>query len=319
MEQDRHGRRLKVLAVGALSDRVMHALAEHHDVARLWAAPDRAAFLAERAGEFEVIATSGAYGASAELIGALPNLKLIVSFGVGTDPIDLDAARARGVAVTNTPGVLNECVADFALGLLLGLSRRVVEGDRFVRDGKWANARLPLGTKLGGKLCGIVGMGGIGREIAKRVAACGMRVAYHGPNRKTDLAYDYYPSLRELAAAADVLILALPGGAQTRHVVDADVLDALGPNGQLVNVARGSVVDQAALVDALLNRRIAGAALDVFDDEPAVPAELLGLDNVVLAPHTASGTHETREAMAALFLANLAAYASGEALLTPVA
>lgn len=312
------GRRLNVLMAGALLPQVMDALDAGHDTARLWTVADRDAFLAEHGARFEVLATSGVHGANAALIDALPNLKLIASFGVGTDPIDLGAAQARGIAVTNTPGVLNDCVADYALGLLLALSRRIVEGDRFVRSGAWLNARLPLGTKLGGKLCGIVGMGGIGRAIARRVDACGMQVAYFGPRRKDDLPYRHYDALPALAADADVLILSLPGGASTHHVVDANVLAALGPRGLLVNVARGSVVDERALVDALTRGTLGGAALDVFEDEPRVPDALFALDNVVLSPHTASGTHETRQAMAELMLANVSAYARGVPLLSRV-
>lgn len=311
-------RRLNVLIAGALLPQVMETLTAEHDVARLWTENDRDAFLAEHGGRFDVLATSGVYGANAALIDALPNLKLIASFGVGTDSIDLDAAKARGIAVTNTPGVLNACVADHALGILLALSRRIVEGDRFVRKGAWLKNKLPLGSKLGGKVCGIVGMGGIGRDIAKRVEACGMRVAYFGPNRKADLPYRYYDSLVEMAKDVDVLMLSLPGGASTHHIVDAAVIEALGPQGILVNVARGSVVDQDALVQALTSGTIAGAALDVFENEPEVPEVLFGLDNVVLTPHSASGTHETRQAMADLLLANVAAFACDAALESPV-
>jgi lactate dehydrogenase-like 2-hydroxyacid dehydrogenase len=311
-------RRLKVLIAGPLMPLVMDGLEAEHEVAKLWLAADRNAFLAERGGEFEVLVTGGSAGANAELIDALPALKLIAGFGVGTDAIDLVAAKARGVAVTNTPGVLNDCVADHALALLLSLARRVAEGDRFVRSGAWLKGKMPLGTKLGGKLCGIVGMGGIGRDIARRVEACGMSVAYFGPNRKTDLSYDYYDSLVAMATDADVLILSLPGGPATHHIVDASVLKALGPKGMLVNVARGSVVDEPALVAALLEGTIGGAALDVFEHEPSVPEALLPLDNVVLAPHTGSATVETRDAMGNLVLANVEAYASGELLLTQV-
>jgi hydroxypyruvate reductase len=311
-------RRLKILLVGELLPRVMRTLKESHDVAELWTVADQATYLEAFGSTIEVLATSGAYGANATLISALPNLKLIASFGVGTDPIDLVAAHARGIAVTNTPGVLNGCVADYAVGLLLAIARRIVQADRFVRDGQWLTQRLQFGTKLGGKLCGIVGMGGVGREIATRVQACGMRVAYHGPHPKPELNFDYYSSLVSLAYDADVLVLSLPGGTDTRHIVDAEVLRALGPNGLLVNIARGSVVDEAALVEALQSGTIGGAALDVFEGEPLVPQTLVGCGNVVLSPHTASGTFETRNAMADLMLANIAAYESGIALLTPV-
>ncbi|EKS9916678.1 2-hydroxyacid dehydrogenase, partial [Burkholderia multivorans] len=201
---------------------------------------------------------------------------------------------------------------------LLALARRIVQSDRLVRAGEWATGRKMLGTKLGGKLCGIVGLGGIGREIARRVAACGMQIAYHGPTRKSDVPYPWYASLVELARDADVLVLSLPGGAATHHIIDAAVLQALGPNGMLVNVARGSVVDEAALVNALAQGAIRGAALDVFEHEPHVTPELLSLDNVVLTPHIGSATNETREAMTQLVLANIAAFAAGRPVLSPV-
>ena len=311
-------RRLNVLIAGPLPPDLVAQLDNDYATAKLWLADDRNDFLAEHGHRFDVLATSGVFGADAALMEQLPNLRLIASFGVGTDPIDLPVAHARGVIVTNTPGVLNACVADAALGILLALARRLVVADRCVRADKWAAGRLPLGTRLGGKLCGIVGLGAIGREIATRVSACGMRVAYHGPSRKDEVDYAYYPALVDLARDADVLILALPGGTSTQHLVDAKILQALGPGGMLVNVARGSIVDENALVEALINRTIAGAALDVFENEPHVPSALFALDNVVLTPHIGSGTNETREEMAQLVLANIAAVAAGKPPVTPV-
>ncbi|WP_260853996.1 2-hydroxyacid dehydrogenase [Paraburkholderia sp. BCC1886] len=303
---------------GPLSADLIARLEADHTIDKLWEQPDQAAFLAQHGARFDVLATSGVFGASAGFIEQLPNLRLIASFGVGTDPIDLDAARARDIVVTNTPNVLNACVADMALGLLLALARRIVHADALLRSDQWTAGRATLGTKLGGKLCGIVGLGAIGSEIALRASAFGMRIAYHGPERRAGVDYPYYPSLLELARDADVLILSVPGGAATHHLVDARVLDALGPRGMLVNVARGPVVDERALIDALTRRAILGAALDVFEHEPVVPPALLALDNVVLTPHIASGTAETREAMTQLMLDNIAAFASGQPVLTAV-
>ncbi len=311
-------RPLNVLIAGPLPPDLIARLDADYVTAKLWQETNRTAFLAQHGSRFDVLATSGIFGADAELMKQLPNLRLIASFGVGTDPIDLAEARARGVPVTNTPNVLNACVADAALGLLLGLARRIVNADRCIRAGDWNAGRLPLGTKLGGKLCGIVGLGGIGREIAHRVSACGMHVAYHGPTRKSDVEYTYYSSLVDLARDADVLILSLPGNPETHHLVNATILQALGPTGMLVNVARGSIVDEKALVEALTQRTIGGAALDVFEHEPHVPSALLTFDNVVLTPHIGSGTTETREAMNQLMLANIAAFAAGHPLVSPV-
>ncbi|SMC26184.1 Lactate dehydrogenase [Andreprevotia lacus DSM 23236] len=284
----------------------------------LWQAADRAAVLALHASDVRAIVTTSFVGADANLIAALPNLEIITSFGVGYDSIDIAAAKARGVRVTNTPGVLCEGVADCALALLLAVSHRICEADRFVRAGRWPQGTFGLGRSPAGKTCGIVGMGGIGRAVAKRAEAFGMRIAYHGPRRKDDVAYPYYADLVALAAVSDYLVLALPGGADTVHTVNAAVLAALGPQGVLINVARGSVVDEVALVQALQDGMIAGAGLDVFEDEPDVPAALLGMDNVVLLPHIGSATEETRNAMGELTFANLRAWADGAPLLTEV-
>lgn len=264
------------------------------------------------------VVTTGGAGASRQLLQALPAVELVACVGVGFDAIDLDYARKHGIAVTTTPGVLDNCVADTALALLLAVFRRVVQADRFVRAGHWPHGGFPLTHSLAGKRCGIVGLGNIGRAIARRAEAFGMVLSYHGPRVKADVAYHYYPDLAAMAAEVDVLVLALPGGAARRHVVDGKVLDALGPNGVLINIARGAVVDQAALVERLCDGRLGGAGLDVFEDEPNVPSALFGLENVVLAPHMASATVETRAAMARLMLDNLQAHFAGRPLLTPL-
>jgi len=309
----------RVLQIGALTADLEAALAGRFDVHPLWRETDAKAFLAARGGEFTAVATSARYGADRVLMEALPQLKVIASFGVGTDTIDLGAARARGVAVANTPEVLNDCVADLAFGLLLDVARRLSAADRFVRRGDWLKGGFPLATKVSGKKLGIVGLGRIGAAIARRASGFAMAVRYHNRRPVEGSSYGYEPSLPSLAAWADFLVIACSGGPSTRHLVSRAVLEALGPGGFLVNIARGSVVDEAALVEAVSLGRIAGAALDVFEDEPNVPAALLGLDNVVLLPHIASGTHETRQAMADCVLANLTSWFDDGRLLTPVA
>jgi len=298
----------------SLADPVEQAFQVH----KLWLADDPKAFLAAQGEKIRAIVTNAVVGANAELIGALPKLEIICSSGVGLDAIDLDAARQRGIAVTHTPAVLNECVADTGMALLLALVRRICEADRFVRAGQWTENRFPLARSLAGKTCGILGLGSIGLALAKRAEAFGMKIAYSNRRRRTDLAYDFYDNAFDLAKAADVLVLALPGGADTRHLVDARLLKALGPQGYLVNIARGSVVDQEALVAALQQGQIAGAALDVFEREPLVPEALFRMENVVLTPHIASATQETRNAMSALTFANLEAHFAGQPLLSPV-
>ena len=254
---------------------------------------------------------------SAGLIERLPDLQVIVVFGVGYDGIDVEAARARGIAVTHTPDVLTDDVADFAMTLLLGTARRIARADRFVREGRWQQGPFPFTRKVSGKRLGIVGLGRIGKAIAQRATAFDMQISYHG-RRPLAVDYPYYASVIELAAAVDFLLVAVGGGDSTYHLVDAGVLDALGSQGILINVGRGSVVDEAALAQALAEGRLLGAGLDVFEDEPRPHARLLDLDNVLLAPHMASATWDTRRAMSDLTLANLAAHFAGEPLPTPV-
>jgi len=222
------------------------------------------------------------------------------------------------VQVGYTPGVLNDCVADMAFALMLDVSRGIAASDRFVRRGEWPQARFALGTRVSGKRLGIVGMGRIGQAVAERASGFRMEVGYHNRRPAPDAALPYFESLMALARWADYLVLTVAGGPATRHMVDGPVLDALGPEGFLINVARGSVVDEAALMDALAERRIAGAGLDVFEDEPRVPAALMALDNVVLTPHTASATHETRRAMADLVMGNLESFFATGAVRMPV-
>jgi hydroxypyruvate reductase len=278
---------------------------------------DPAAF-ALAAPRIAAIAASGESKVTAELMDRLPALKIISVMGVGYDGIDVAAAKARGVVVTHTPGVLNDDVADLALALMLALARQIARADRFVRAGEWPGGPLPLGRKVSGARLGIVGMGRIGQAIAHRAAAFDMRIAYTARSAKTALLYTYHPSPAALAAESDFLVVITPGGAGTRKLIDADVLKALGPQGCVINVARGSVIDETALIDALRNGVIAGAALDVFEAEPNVPEALRAMDNVVLTPHIGSATAQTRRAMAELAFANLNAQLTGQPLLTPV-
>ena len=264
------------------------------------------------------ILAGGMKGANANLINRLEKLEIIVSFSVGFDATDVAAAQARGVIVTHTPEVLTGDVADLAMTFILMAPRRIGEAERFLRQGKWRQGRMDLGTTVRGKRLGILGLGRIGKAVARRAEVFGLNIGYHDIKPMGDLPYRSYPTLIELAAASDILLVACEGGRATRGLVDAAVLEALGPSGFLINTARGSIVDQPALVRALCDGRIAGAALDVFDGEPEVPAELLALENVILTPHIASSTHETRRAMADLVYDNLRAHFDGKPVLTPV-
>ena len=278
---------------------------------------DPAAF-AKVAPHIRAIAASGESKVGAELMDRLPALEIISVMGVGYDGIDVAAAKARGVVVTHTPGVLNDDVADLAIALMLAWARQVARADRFIRAGRWTSGPLPLGRKVSGARLGIVGMGRIGQAIAQRATAFGMTIAYTARSARGDVAHRYLPSAAALAAESDFLVVITPGGAGTRKLIDAAVLKALGPQGCVINVARGSVIDEAALIDALRAGTIAGAALDVFEDEPNVPQALREMDNVVLTPHIGSATAQTRGAMADLAFANLHAQLSGQPLHTPV-
>jgi hydroxypyruvate reductase len=256
---------------------------------------------------------------SRELMQQLPALEMISIMGVGYDKVDVRAAIERGIPVTHTPEVLNDEVADLALALMLSVARRVPQADRHVRENRWAEqGPMPLATKVSGKRLGIVGLGRIGKAIAQRAQGFGMSIAYTGRTQQAGVSFPYYPTAKALAANVDFLVVITPGGEGTRRMINAEVLQALGPKGFLINVARGTVVDEAALVDALQRGVIAGAGLDVFEDEPRVPEALRALGNVVLTPHMASATHETRQAMADLALANLQAHFAGQPLLSPV-
>lgn len=278
---------------------------------------DPAAF-AQVAGQIRGVVGGGESVVSAELVGRLPHLELVSIFGVGYDGVDVPAVKARGARVSHTPAVLNDDVADLALALMLCAARQIPAADRFVRSGAWPAGAMPLQRKLSGSRLGLVGLGRIGQAIAKRAQAFDMAIRYHTRSPRADQPYLHEPDLVKLAADSDFLVVITPGGAATRHLVSREVMKALGPQGILVNVARGSVVDQEALIDLLSTGELGGAGLDVFADEPQVPQALMDLPHVVLTPHVGSATHQTRAAMGDLSFANLLAQAQGRPLLSPV-
>lgn len=300
--------RPRILQIGKLFPATEQALAAQYDVHQLAGEADPKAYLAREGAGFVGVATSAGVGIDAATIAALPNLKVISSFGVGYDKVDVAAAHARGIPVGYTPDVLNDCVADTAFGLVIDVARRFTDSDRFLRRGDWLKAPYPLTTRVSGKKLGIVGLGRIGRVIARRASGFDMEVRYHNRRPVADVDYGYEASLEGLARWADFLVVAAAGGAESRHLVSRDILAALGPRGFLVNIARGTVVDEQALTEALENKTIAGAGLDVYEDEPRVPARLMACENAVLLPHLASGTRETRQAMGDLVLENLRSF-----------
>lgn len=253
------------------------------------------------------------------LMAQLPSLEIIANFGVGYDAIDAEAAARRGVIVTNTPDVLTDEVADLALGLLLATVRQLPQADRYLRAGRWLEKGFPFTTTLRTRTVGIVGLGRIGKAVARRIEGFGVRVVYHGRKRQDDVPYRYYPSLLAMAEDVDTLVSVAPGGASTHRMIDGAVLAALGPEGIVINVGRGSVIDEQALIAALRDKVILSAGLDVFEDEPRVPEELIAMEHVVLLPHVGSASFHTREAMGQLQVDNLTSWFAGKGPLTPVA
>ncbi|MFG1816167.1 2-hydroxyacid dehydrogenase [Kribbella sp. NPDC049174] len=306
-----------VLMPGRMNPVVAEGLDGKVELIRLWEEADPDAVLAKRRDEIVAVAAGGTRIDGA-FLDRLPNVRIVASFGVGYDQIDATAAAERGVVVTNTPGVLDDEVADTALGLLLMTVRELPQAERYLRAGKWQDGPYPL-TKatLHGRRMGILGLGRIGQAIADRVTPFGVSVAYHNRRRK-DVDYRYYPSLVEMARDVDILMIVIPGGDNTRHLVNAEVLEALGPDGILINVARGTVVDEAALVDALRSGTILSAGLDVFEAEPTVHPGLLDLPNAVLLPHVGSATIPTRNAMGNLVVENLLNWLTYGTPITPV-
>ncbi|RPK86122.1 2-hydroxyacid dehydrogenase [Streptomyces clavifer] len=307
-----------VLQVSALLPSLESALSEHYRTVRLPELPDPAEYLRIHGDEVVAAVTSARVGVSDALMDALPRLGAIVHFGVGYETTDVARARARGTDVSNTPDVLTDCVADLAVGALIDVMRRMSAADRYVRAGGWSTAPFPLASRVTGKRVGILGLGRIGRAVAQRLEGFGVQVAYCTRTPVPGVGYRHLPTAEALAEACDALVVTVAGGRGTEGLVSAAVLEALGPQGYLVNVARGSVVDEPALVAAVEARRIAGAALDVFTDEPNIPQALLESDRVVLLPHIASATRETRAAMGDLALRNLQRFMTEGVLLTPV-
>jgi lactate dehydrogenase-like 2-hydroxyacid dehydrogenase len=312
--------RTDILMTAPMMPIVIETLDKAVTLHRLWEQTDKEAFLKEVGPRIRGVATSTLFGrVDASLLDRLPNVEIVSSFGVGYDNVDAAEAAKRNIVVTNTPGVLDDEVADLTLGLLLATLRKIPQADRYLRDGKWLKASFPLSATLRERKVGIVGLGRIGKAIARRLSGFDVSIAYHGRTQQDDVAYSYYPTVTGLAEACDVLIVITPGGASTRHLIDAEVLKALGPNGVLINVARGTVVDEQALIDALKSGTILSAGLDVYEDEPRVPQELIDLEHVVLLPHIASASVHTRNAMGKLVADNLISWFDGKGPLTPVA
>lgn len=300
-----------ILALAPLPPDEMAVLEQNFQVIRLWREKDPEATLQAHRNDILGMVTAAGMQVPVHLIESLPNLEIISQFGVGVDNLDLKLAKARHLVVTNTPDVLTDETADTAIALMLAVARRICEADMYVRVGKWLNGPMPLGISIGGKTAGIVGLGRIGHAIARRCEAFNMKVVYHGPHKKDGVPYDYYADLNDMAAACDMLLLSCRGGPETKDIVNYRVLESLGKRGVLVNVARGSVVKQDDLLQALSNRVIAGAGLDVYWDEPRVPESLISMDNVVLLPHIGSATTETRSLMGRLVVDNLLAHFGG--------
>jgi lactate dehydrogenase-like 2-hydroxyacid dehydrogenase len=312
--------RTDILMTAPMMPIVIEALDKAVTLHRLWEQTDKEAFLKEFGPRIRGVATSTLFGrVDASLLDRLPNVEIVSSFGVGYDNVDAAEAARRNIVVTNTPGVLDDEVADLTLGLLLATLRKIPQADRYLREGQWLRASFPLSATLRERKIGIVGLGRIGKAIAKRLSGFDVSIAYHGRTQQDDVAYAYYPTVTGLAEACDVLIVITPGGASTRHLIDADVLKALGPTGVLINVARGTVVDEQALIQALKSGTILSAGLDVYEDEPRVPQELIDLEHVVLLPHIASASVHTRNAMGKLVADNLISWFDGKGPLTPVA
>ena len=306
-----------VLIVGKPT-KLLHTLIENHcPFYMLNEQADTQAFLIEHGKNITAVVTSAAYGLTAELMRQLPNLKIAVSFGVGFDTLDIGYAQAHDICVTNTPNVLNDCVADLAIGLMIDVARNISSSDRFIRQGEqqW---RTKLGVQVSHKTLGIIGLGNIGKAIAKRATAFDMKIAYYGRHPQKKITYTYYNELKALAHAVDFLIVALPATVDTKHLINQEILHALGGKGILINIARGSIVDEKALVKALQEKTIAGAGLDVFEHEPNTPPALWVLDNVVMTSHIGSATHETRDAMSKLVFANLKSFLEGNGAITPI-
>jgi lactate dehydrogenase-like 2-hydroxyacid dehydrogenase len=311
----------ELLMPAFLTDFLVDGLSKNHRLYKLWEAPDPAAQIGDVKDRVRALISGGIgrFKVNADFIAQFPNLEAIFHMGVGYDLVDAAYAGAHGIIVTNTPGVLDEDVADIAMALVLDTTRQIPQSDAFLRAGKWLSGTYPLTATLRGRTMGILGYGRIGKVIAKRAEAFGLKIAYHGRTKQAGVAYPYFATPVELAGACDILMIVAPGGLETKHIVDQKVLEALGPNGILINIARGSLVDETALIEALQSGKILAAGLDVFEAEPKVPQALIECKNTVLLPHVGSATHYTRQAMAQLVIDNVASWAAGRGPLTPVA
>jgi lactate dehydrogenase-like 2-hydroxyacid dehydrogenase len=309
----------EVLLIGPLKPVVVNGLEAGCTLHKLAAAKDHDAFIADHAGVRAIACSATTEKIPGSLMERFPKLQIVSSFGVGYDHMDVKWAAAHGVILTNTPNVLTEEVADTALGLLLCTVRELPQAERYLRAGKWRTGDYPLSkASLRNRTVGMVGMGAIGRAIARRLDAMGVPVVYHTRQQRPDLSYRHYPHLLDMARDVDILLVIVPGGAATANMINAEVLDALGPDGILINMARGSVVDELALIKALQDKRILSAGLDVFAKEPNVPQDLIAMDNVVLFPHLGSASTFTRAKMDQLIVDNILAWAAGKPPLTPV-
>lgn len=310
--------RIQIVQIASLGQDVDDKLARRYSVLPLWEHADPTPALSQAA-DATVLITSVRQGLKRAWLDQLPRLAAVCSWGVGYETLDVEAARERGIVLSNTPHVLDNCVADLAWALMFSAARRTNVGDRYVKDGQWTSiGAFSLSTRVWGKRLGVVGLGRIGMAIARRATGFDMDVRYHNRSQRFDAPYAYEASLLKLAQWADFLILACPGGPETRHIVNRDVLHALGPKGILVNIARGSVVDEAALVEALERGELGGAGLDVVANEPNVPAALLSMDNVSLMPHVGSATFETRADMARLVMENAESFLRDGRLVTQI-
>ncbi len=311
--------KVEVFMPSAMMPLIVDGVAQHFSLHPGWPDDNLDKVLREAGPRIRGLAAGGTRRIDGAMMDLMPNLEIIANFGVGYDRVDAAEAARRGIMVTNTPDVLTEEVADLAVGLLIATVRQLPQVDRYLRAGKWLEKDYPLTATLRGRTVGIVGLGRIGKAIATRLEAFGLGIAYHGRRAQDDVPYKYYAALLDMAKDVDVLMIVIPGGDETKQLVDAEVLKALGPNGILINVARGSVVDERALIEALRAKTILTAGLDVFEDEPRVPQELIDMDHVVLLPHVGSASVHTRNAMGQLVVDNLVAWFAGKGPLTPVA
>lgn len=310
----------EILYIGSFPEATVKSLNDNYIVHHFRNLPIPAdAFTHEAAMRIRAVATEANRGMTREMMERFPNVEVITVFGVGVDAVDLKAAREKNIPVTNTPDVIGPEAADLAIGLMLASARQIIIADRYVRDGEWAaKGPISFGRSVGRKTCGIIGLGGIGRAIADRAAAFRMRVIYQGPRKKPDAPYEYVADPVELARQSDYLMVACKGGEETRHIVSKAVIEALGPQGTLINVARGSCVDEPAMIAALKTGKLGYAALDVFENAPNISKDFLALPNVIVQPHHATATVETRTEIGQVMLDNLAAHFAGKKLISPV-